>query len=268
VRVRSVTLIAVLGLLVPACYDTTTEVVGPSGPPSGSIVFVTNTNQLVWVQANNPTHVLGGVALTGTGGSGITALDYRPASGELYGLSASNFLFYRIDTKSGIVQQVGNVLTGFTGPQIDLDFSPSADRARVVSTDEENARIDPADGKSTFDTDLSDGDIAGIAYDNNHAGATATTLYGLDITHDQLVRIGGVDGTPSPNGGVVTAIGPLGLDAGPSSAFDIAPDGTAYAALNVNALTSLYKIDLSRGTATPVGVLGAGGGVVSMAVVP
>ena len=267
-RIRSVTLIAVLGLVIPACYDTTTQVVGPSGPPSGSILFITSTNQLVWVDAKNPTHVLGGVALTGTGGPGITTLDYRPATEELYGLSASNFLFYRIDTKTGIVQQVGNVLTGFTGPQIDLDFSPSADRARIVSTDEENARINPADGTSTFDIDLSEGDIAGIAYDNNHSGATSTTLYGIDITHDQLVRIGGVDGTPSPNGGIVTAIGPLGLDAGPSSAFDIAPDGTAYAAFNVNALTSLYKIDLTRGTAAVVGVLGAGGGVMSMAVVP
>jgi len=268
VRIRSVTLIAVLGLGIPACYDTTTQVVGPSGPPSGSILFVTSTNQLVWVEATNPTHVLGGVALTGTGGPGITTLDYRPATGELYGFSTSNGNLYRIDTSTGIVQPVGNVLTGFTGPQIDLDFSPSADRARLVSTDEENARINPADGKSTFDTDLSAGDVAGIAYDNNHSGATASTLFGIDITHDQLVRIGGVDGNPSPNGGLVTAIGPLGLDAGPASAFDIAPDGTAYAALNVNALTSLYQIDLSRGTATEVGVLGAGGGVVSMAVVP
>ena len=267
-RIRRAATIAFLGLFAAACYDTTTQVMGPSGPPSGSIVFVTTTNQVIWVEANNPSHVLGGVALTGTGGSGITTLDYRPATGELYGFSASNYNFYRIDTSTGIVQSVGNFLTGFTGPQIDLDFSPSADRARIVSTDEENARINPADGRATVDTDLSAGDIAGIAYDHNQSGATATTLYGIDITHDQLVRIGGVDGNPSPNGGVVTPIGPLGLDAGPSSAFDIAPDGTAYAALNVNGLTSLYTIDLVRGTATAVGVLGAGGGVVSMAVHP
>jgi len=267
-RIRSAATVAFLGLFAAACYDTTTEVVGPTGPPSGSIVFVTSTNQLIWVEANNPTHVLGGVALTGTGGPGITTMDYRPATGDLYGISASNYYFYRIDTNTGIVQPVGNVLTGFTGPQIDLDFSPSADRARIASTDEENVRINPADGKATIDTDLSAGDIAGIAYDNNHSGATAATLYGIDITHDQLVRIGGMDGNPSPNGGVVTPIGPLGLDAGPSSSFDIGPDGTAYAALNVNALTSLYKIDLVRGTASAVGVLGAGGGVVSMAVVP
>jgi uncharacterized protein DUF4394 len=267
-RFGSVATLFFLSLFAAACYDTTTNVVAPSGPPSGSIVFVTSTNQLLWVDKTNPTQVLGGVALSGTGGPSITTLDYRPATGDLYGFSTSNGTLYRIDTNTGIVQPVGNVLTGFTGPQIDLDFSPSADRARLVSTDEENARINPADGQSTFDTDLSAGDIAGIAYDNNHSGATTTNLYGIDITHDQLVRIGGVDGNPSPNGGVVTPLGPLGIDAGPASAFDIAADGTAYAAFNVNALTSLYTIDLTRGTATSIGVLGAGGGVTSMAVVP
>ena len=84
----------------------------------------------------------------------------------------------------------------------------------------------------------------------------------------QLVRIGGANGNPSPNGGIVTPLGPLGLNAGPRSSFDIAEDGTAYAVFNVNALESLYTIDLSRGTATLVGVLGAGGGESSMAVVP
>ena len=267
-RTRSIIAIAGIALTTSACYDTTTNVVAPSGPPSGSIVFVTTTNQLIWVDAKNPTHMLGGIALTGAGNAGITSLDYRPATGELYGYSANSSFLYRIDTSTGIVQPVGNVLTGFTGPQIDLDFSPSADRARIVTSDEENARINPEDGRSTFDTDLSLGDIAGIAYDNNHAGADSTTLYGIDITHDQLVRIGGVNGNPSPNGGVVSPLGPLGLDAGPRSSFDIAADGTAYAVFNVNALESLYTIDLSRGTATRVGTLGSGGGVSSMAVVP
>jgi len=265
-RFRSVATVFCLSLFAAACYDTTTNVVAPSGPPSGSIVFVTATNQLIWVDPKNPTHMLGGVALTGVASASITTLDYRPTTGELYGFGGGTF--YRIDTSTGVVQPVANVFTGFTGPQIDLDFSPSADRARIVSTDEENARINPNDGRPTFDTDITQGDIAGIAYDNNRAGADSTTLYGIDITHDQLVRIGGANGNPSPNGGIVTPLGPLGLNAGPRSSFDIAEDGTAYAVFNVNALESLYTIDLSRGTATLVGVLGAGGGESSMAVVP
>jgi len=110
--------------------------------------------------------------------------------------------------------------------------------------------------------------LTGARRPPRHAGADSTTLFGIDITHDQLVRIGGVNGNPSPNGGLVTPIGPLGMDAGPRSSFDIAADGTAYAVFNVDALESLYLIDLSRGTATQLGVLGAGGGVSSMAVVP
>jgi len=265
-RIRSVATLLFLSLFAAACYDTTTNVVAPSGPPSGSIVFVTTTNQLMWVDVDDPTHVLGGVAITGTDPVPIYTLDYRPATGELYGFSS--YYFYRIDTKTGIAQPVGNFVIGVTVAQKDLDFSPNADRARLVTFGGQNIRIDPNDGRSFNDTDISAGDIEGIAYDNNHAGAGTTTLFGLDITHDQLVRIGGVDGNPSPNGGIVTPIGPLGLDAELASAFDIAADGTAFAAINVNSVTSLYRIDLSRGTATSLGVLGSGGGVLSMAVVP
>jgi hypothetical protein len=264
--IRRVLLLAGVGLAGWACNDTTTQVVGPTGAPSGSIVFVTNTNQLAWVEANKPTHILGGIELTGTAGVTVRALDYRPATGDLYGFSS--FYLYRIDTKTGIALQVGNFPLGLTGPQIDLDFSPGADRARVVTSDEENVRINPDTGQSTLDTGLSAGDIAAIAYDNNLAGAASSTLFGIDITHDQLVRIGGVDGNPSPNGGVVTPIGPLGVDAGPAVAFDIAPDGTAYGAFNVNSITNLYRIDLTNGTAVLIGVLGAGGGILSMAIAP
>jgi hypothetical protein len=48
--------------------------------------------------------------------------------------------------------------------------------------------------------------------------APPTTLYGIDFINDALVRIGGVNGDPagggSPNAGVVTIVGPLGLVAG------------------------------------------------------
>ena len=255
-----------LSVALLGCNDTITEVVENPVPPSGSLVFVTDTSQLAWVDVDDPEHVLAGVALSGLGDQVLRTLDYRPATGELYGFS--EYYLYRIDPQTGIALQVGNYLTGVPAPQIDIDVSPVADRVRLVSSDEDNMRLNPLTGQPESDTDLSAGDVAGIAYTNNRSGATSTTLFGIDITHDQLVRIGGVDGTPSPNGGVVTAIGPLGVDAGPSIAFDIAPDGTAYAALNVNAVTRLYRIDLTNGTALELGILGAGGGIRSMAVAP
>jgi hypothetical protein len=103
----------------------------------------------------------------------------------------------------------------------------------------------------------------GAAYDRNVAGAAATTLFAIDRNGSELVRIGSIDGAPaSPNGGVVTPIGPLGLtlNAVSDAGFDIAPDGTAYAALTDDAddLTRLYRIDLATGAATAVGLIGLG----------
>ena len=61
---------------------------------------------------------------------------------------------------------------------------------------------------------------------------TATTLYGIDTVANQLVRIGGVDGTPSPNGGTITPVGPMGsINAVSIGGFDIGQDGQALATL-------------------------------------
>jgi hypothetical protein len=101
--------------------------------------------------------------------------------------------------------------------------------------------------------------VSAIAYTNNTPGAALTTIFGIDGPAATLVRIGGVDGTPSPNGGVVTTIGSLGVtpdavDIG----FDITPSGVAYAAFAVAGISNLYTIDLASGTATLVGRLGPG----------
>jgi hypothetical protein len=75
------------------------------------------------------------------------------------------------------------------------------------------------------------------------------------------VTIGGIDGTPSPNGGQVFNIGALGFNPGTQIGFDIAADGTAYAAFRPNngkGAEVLYTVDLATGQATPVGKVGNG----------
>ncbi len=57
--------------------------------------------------------------------------------------------------------------------------------------------------------------VRGIAYDRNE-GASLTTLYAYEFSTDTLATIGGIDGNPSPNGGVIntlnnaSGISPLG----------------------------------------------------------
>jgi hypothetical protein len=165
------------------------------------------------------------------------------------------------------ISGAGDVPTG-------VDFNPRVDRIRVVNSNDANFRINPNNGAlAAIDAGLTytapaTGPITGAAYDRNVApgppgtppGTTQTTLYGIDAGSDRLVVQGGIDGTApgGPNGGQIKSIGPLTVTVPNSSAgFDIAPDGTAYAVLLTGLAPSLYTVNLSTGTATLIGQLGA-----------
>jgi hypothetical protein len=206
---------------------------------------------------------------------GIRDIDLRPATGGLYGIAAADidpspsssyvYRLYSINPATATATQIGgntagaNFGTGF-------DFSPAADVARLVdeSSSQRNMRINPTTGAVTPDTALNPAsNVVAIAYDRNVPGTAATTLFGINYASnpDSLVRIGGVDGTPSPNGGQVTLVGSLGLNTSSNAtAFDISPSGKAYAALQPNGslASHLYTIDLGTGTATDVGQIGNG----------
>ena len=82
---------------------------------------------------------------------------------------------------------------------------------------------------------------------------------------------GGVNGTPSPNGGVPTLIGALGLDTDGFAGFDISgASGIAYATLTQpgSFASALYGINLGTGAATLIGQTGLLLRGVSVAPVP
>jgi hypothetical protein len=248
-------LAAALALGAAACSDDDED--GPGRlAPAGSLVVLTDTNELFWVQPTDPDDVIDQVAVTGlAAGEDLVGIDFRPATGDLYALSDEGRL-YRIDALARAIRVVPDSLA-IEGSQFGVDFSPIADRLRIVNEIEDNWRMHPGTGTIVQDTNLSPAmTVAAIAYTDE---GTTTTLYGLDALSDVLVRIGGAGGVPSPNGGAVTTLGPLGVDAEADPAFDISPSGTAYAALRVGLTTHLYTIDLVSGAATLVGTLGTGG---------
>jgi hypothetical protein len=214
-------------------------------------------------------------AITGLGANeAVRGIDVRPADGRLYAVtvttgSAANSVLstYRIDPGTGAATLIGATpaaLAGAGDVATGFDFNPVVDRMRYVNTNDENARLNPDTGAlAGNDTDLTPAATSTIvaeAYDRNQAGAAATTLFAIDRNDSQLARQGGVDGTPSPNGGLVTDVGALGftLHATRDAGFDIAPGGTAYAAMTSasDSLTRLYTIDLATGAATAVGPIG------------
>ncbi len=246
--------------------------------------YNTATNSIVSFDAQTPGTLTSNVALTGlAAGETLIGIDFRPATGVIYSvaISATTSRVVTVNPVSGAVTGVG---TGFTPllattPFYGLDFNPVPDRIRVVNGAGLSIRLNPNDGTlAGTDTSLSYavGDpgagtppqVTQVAYSNNVAGTTTTTLYGIDFATDVLVRVGGVDGTPSPNTGVLTTIGSLGVvTATAAGGFDIQPgSGTGFAVLRVGASSNLYSVNLGSGAATLVGTVGGGANINGIAI--
>lgn len=138
-----------------------------------------------------------------------------------------------------------------SGATFGFDFNPFVDRIRVVSNTRQNIRLNPETGAvAGADTDLSPGTpaVSAAAYTNNQPGGATTALFVIDPSTDKLYVMG------SPNGGVMTEVGALGINVDGNNGFDIiGTDNKAYALLTIGSATKLYSINLSTGAATAIG---------------
>lgn len=231
------------------------QVLGESGaevgPQRAHLVVLSLRGIVFWVDPARPEQIEGAVVPKGLPQNDtLVSIATRPANGRVYARSRFGSL-YRIDLKTGAARQAGPVSVAFGGVTYEAAaFSPVTDRMRVVTDIRTNYLFNPRTGEGEPDVELAtEGIIASIAY--APPVARATTLFGIDRVRRELVRIG--DGS-------VTAIGPLGVPAGPLQGLAIEHDGQAYAALAFGDLgTRLYRVDLENGSATALGMLGSGG---------
>lgn len=203
-------------------------------------------------------------------GERVVALDVRPATRQLIALTDMSRLYVVQPSKAtATLIGPGGFSPVLRGGSFGFDFNPVVDRIRVVSGGAQNLRLNPDSGTVDFtDSPLryKDGDsgaggpVAAVAsaYTNNVAGATSTTLYDIDSTRDVLAI------QEPPNDGVLSTVGPLGVDLVDSVGFDIsARDGRAYMVARRSAAPRragapdprLYEINLSNGAARQIGVL-------------
>jgi hypothetical protein len=210
------------------------------------VYAITPDNRLLSFDPAQPTRIMSDQMVGGlVEGDKLVGIDFRPATGALYGLGSSSRI-YVIDPATG---KAGAPAMPFApvleGTAFGFDFNPTVDRIRVVSDTGQNLRLNPATmqigtnpdtGAPTIDGRLSYalGDInAGLApaaaaagYTNNVAGADKTLLYVIDAGQDVLAL------QDPPNEGVLKTVGPLGIDVNRLAGFDIAPSGLAYAAVS------------------------------------
>jgi hypothetical protein len=234
---------------------------------AADIVGLTTAGQLVHFSSAAPGTVtvvgtIGGV----TSGQSLVGLDFRPATGELYalGFGSGAAQLYKINPTTASATAVGTSFTLSAGDKsFGFGFDPVADVARITSSTGENVRVSPITGAVVSnDTALSPSSLyAGVAYDRNVRGATQTTLYSYDLTNNQLVTIGSVNGSPnSPNSGKVSAVGASTVTADSGTAdragFDVGGDGVGYLNLVVNGTSGLYTANLGTGALSQVGNFG------------
>ncbi|UZU00135.1 DUF4394 domain-containing protein [Chryseobacterium fluminis] len=220
--------------------------------PDLKVFGITSANELVSFNANNPQLFTSKTAITGiTSGEKLLSIDFRPATGELYGLSNSSKL-YIINTSTASARAVGSAAfsPAIAGSIASIDFNPTVDRIRMVSNTGQNLRLHPETGAvAATDSNINgtgSPSVTGIAYTNSKAGVSSTVLYDIDPVSGKLFK------QDPPNNGTLVEVGNLGVTFTGQAAFDIKHDNSvALLALNNN----LHLVDLNNGKAVTIGTL-------------
>lgn len=239
-------------LLISAACDDNDD---PATVIKPDIIFygLTASNQLIQFNGNAVESPLSNLSITGLqSGETLLAIDFRPATGQLYGIGSTSRL-YAINLTSGAATLVGS--TAFTpainGNIVGFDFNPTVDRIRLVTGSGQNLRLHPETGVVvSTDQVLNPGtpNVSSVAYANSYAGAPSTTLFDIDVAAQKLYR------QDPPNDGALVEIGSLGISPAGDGGFDISSDNAvALASFTVNGVQNLYQIDLTTGKATSLG---------------
>jgi len=246
-------LCAAVTILFSACNKETGVFNTDNSISGGDIPMyaLTDDNKLLSFSAKNPT---ASTATNITGlqaGETILGIDFRPATGELYGVGSTSRL-YVINKQTGAARALGasSFTPAISGTAVGFDFNPTVDRIRLVTSAGQNLRLHPETGGVA----ATDGAINGApnasataaAYTNNRSGATTTVLYVLDAANDKLYK------QDPPNNGTLVEVGNIGFDAEQIGGFDIAPSGEGLATIKKAGVTSLYVIDMASGMATKI----------------
>lgn len=247
--------IASIFTFLSSCKEETVSI----AKPDVTFFALVDGKQLLKINAMNAEMASATTPITGLlANDALTAIDFRPATGNLYGVSTQNRL-YVINQETGVARTIGAAALNPTinGTAVALDFNPTVDRIRLVTNTGQNLRLHPETGAvAATDGSINGGSspsIESVAYTNNMAGATTTILYDIDSKTDKLFK------QDPPNNGTLVEVGALGVDITMSAGFDINPAGdVALTAVMVSGKWELHQIDLTTGKLTKLGNLPAG----------
>jgi hypothetical protein len=254
------------------------DIAVPLNDPS-TVFGLTTNGRLVTFSASRPGALTGSARITGVvAGETLVGIDFRATvvpgqNNSLFAVGSAGRVYrLSVDLANGsaVAALVGTpTLAAPLAGRIAIDFNPVPDRIRVVTTTNQNLRLNPDNGAlAGTDTplayaanDINSGQIPNIvaeAYSNNvpqglnndiPGAIRATTLYGIDATQGTLVTQGPFSFDSSiaangPNGGQLFTVAPLtglpmgvmqpgtlvGFDITPFNSLPAATVGVAYSA--------------------------------------
>jgi hypothetical protein len=198
----------------------------------------------------------------------IVSVDFRGENG-LYGVGTDSRL-YAIDTLSGLATPVGAPFQPeISGTHFGMLIDGETNQIRVHGVEsDQNLLLRATTGELlSVDAPLA---FAGFdLYAGTNPGVAGSAIrpsdgrvFGIEANQDILVRL------PDPAAGTLYTVGPLGTGTTLCVGFDIAEDGSAFAALTQQDGSKLHAIDLETGTATLIGTIAIDSPVQGIAIVP
>jgi hypothetical protein len=227
---------------------------------SGRVLFaLTDQNQLLRFNSNRPERLKDVRSITGLNGAVLQGIDFRPATGDLYGVG-SNSVVYRINPRTGIAVAEGPAVTpALNGRFFGFDFNPTVDKIRVTSDAGTNLRLNVDEGTLLAnDGALNPGTprVVGSAYTNSSFSAAlpgTTMLYAIDSASNTLSL------QNPPNAGTLTTVRRLPFDISDQAGFDIAgSNNVGYIATRARRGSVLYTVDPATGRSRFSGQIGGG----------
>lgn len=251
-----------------------------AGQSSAELIYaLTTQNSVAVFDSSAPSDLLDGGAVGNLPfDSDLKAIDYRPATSDIYLLDNQENVF-TFDPVSFDATLVGTYTPRIPGLSYAFDFNPAfsgGEFARIITGTNDNRVISGDTGQYLLPVEKTDvfypaGDpnagvdpnIAAIAYTNSVPGATSTQQYGIDSALGVLTTVANNAGTLNTVGslGVSPLTNELGLDISGQT-------GIAYANLQSGPNSGLYTIDLGTGAATFVGTIASGDLIRDLTVVP
>ncbi len=234
-----------------SCKKESTQINLPLSGPDQDFYVLANNNTLLKYNAKSIKTSLNSVSITGMSPTEkMLSIDFRPTTGDLYGISDASKL-YIINLSTGLARAIATapLTPAVSGTVISIDFDPTTDRLRLVSNTGQNLRINPETATvEATDANISGGTVMGISYTNSTAGASTTTLYGIDPVAKTLNK------QEPQNSGTLTKVADLGQDVGNNVCLDISPNNkNVLLAGTLKDFVGLFSIDLDRKVTKLVG---------------